>query len=225
MYQICLKNQLSILIALFAMAFVKPLNGQCTFLDAIQVEEAAVGNLITWSTDTEVTTLRFLVQKSLDGFNFESIGELKGLGNVKEEKIYRFLDYSIGHQSAYYRLMVITSNGSFKQTPSIYVQREHPNNLMLSGLSPTATDKFFNFTVRSTMNLSLTVSLFTLDGSPIRVYPSTLIAGSNLVSLDLIDIPNGSYRLLLDAGTEKEEIVIQKINPSDILPVAYLVKE
>ncbi|MBP6185338.1 MAG: hypothetical protein KA479_10385 [Saprospiraceae bacterium] len=214
-----------ILLVVMTMLSVTPMFGQCTFLKPIQVEEATIGNLITWSTDTEVTNLRFLVQKSLDGWNFESIGELKGMSEVKKEKIYRFLDYSIGQQSAYYRLMTITSNGSFKLTPSVFVQRDHPNNLMISGLSPTVTDKFFNFTVRSTLDLALTVTLFSMDGKSIRVYPSSLIPGSNLISLDVVDIPNGTYRILLDAGDEKEEIVIQKIDESELIRVAYLVKE
>ncbi len=68
-------------------------------------------NLIKWATATETNNDYFIVKRSLDAVNWESIGTLQGAGTSVIEHNYEFIDNSPPNTVNYYRLTQVDYNG------------------------------------------------------------------------------------------------------------------
>ncbi len=60
-----------------------------------------------WATETEINNSHFEIQKSKDGRNFETIGTVKGQGNIIETTEYNFIDNQAFPGISYYRLLQV----------------------------------------------------------------------------------------------------------------------
>jgi hypothetical protein len=61
-------------------------------------------NKLTWSTLTEKHNDYFILEKSIDGLNFEAIGIIDGAGDSQKQVNYSFTDKFLKHTLNYYRL-------------------------------------------------------------------------------------------------------------------------
>lgn len=87
-------------------------------------------NILTWTTSSEINNNRFELERSIDGENFEYLGEIKGVGNSNQNKTYKFIDQSPQSGVNYYRLRQIDFDGF-----SIYseiIRIENSTDAMLS---------------------------------------------------------------------------------------------
>ncbi len=64
-------------------------------------------NLLKWVTKSEIDSKWIVIEKSLDGNQFEEIGRVNAAGNSSTEIEYEFEDYQIHHSIVYYRLKMI----------------------------------------------------------------------------------------------------------------------
>ena len=67
---------------------------------------------LNWKTVQEINNDFFTIEKSKDGKNFESIAEVKGLGNSAVGKEYEFIDHSPLQGISYYRLKQTDFDGT-----------------------------------------------------------------------------------------------------------------
>ncbi|MEL7020674.1 MAG: hypothetical protein AAGK47_03630, partial [Bacteroidota bacterium] len=56
------------------------LGASCIYGQQLQVETERVGNLLWWTTQSESGSPTFLVQRSLNGLDFTTIGSISGVG-------------------------------------------------------------------------------------------------------------------------------------------------
>ncbi|PJF33793.1 MAG: hypothetical protein CUN57_01220, partial [Phototrophicales bacterium] len=81
---------------------------------------------LEWTTASEINNDYFTIERSFDGRNFESIGQVKGAGNSFEEINYSFVDESIAGISSnrivYYRLKQTDYDGVFTYSDVISVE-------------------------------------------------------------------------------------------------------
>jgi hypothetical protein len=61
-------------------------------------------NLINWATATEHNTSHFIVEKSEDGYEWNSIGEVQASQNSTQEIKYNLIDQNVKQLYNYYRL-------------------------------------------------------------------------------------------------------------------------
>ncbi|MCE3295365.1 MAG: hypothetical protein K0R65_1079 [Crocinitomicaceae bacterium] len=76
------------------------------------VYEKQTGNLVKWSTMTEINNDYFILEKSIDGNMWEQIAEVDGSGNTTAKKNYSFLDKDVKRVVNYYRLTQFDYNGT-----------------------------------------------------------------------------------------------------------------
>lgn len=81
--------------------------GQCCFEGPARVEAVAIGNLISWKAVSEVASIRYLIQVSVDGRQFRTLGAEKGRGAGD----YRFLDLAPLGEGTVYRIMAVAPDG------------------------------------------------------------------------------------------------------------------
>ncbi len=96
-------------------------------------EAYGIGNevLLYWNTISEKNNDYFLVQRSLNGFNFETIGMVDGNGTTEEEMEYAFTDPAPHNGMSYYRLEQINLDGNSESTPLKAVEISEGNDLVV----------------------------------------------------------------------------------------------
>jgi serine protease len=76
-------------------------------------------NLLQWATTSETNTSKFIVEQSTDGTRFYEAGTVKANGESSETITYQFQDTRT--TSAYYRLRIIDTDGSFTFSNVVYL--------------------------------------------------------------------------------------------------------
>lgn len=69
------------------------------------------GVQLIWSTATEINNEKFVVERSEDGNEFRSIGEVKGKGNATGNSYYVYTDTELPSQKVFYRLRQVDHDG------------------------------------------------------------------------------------------------------------------
>ncbi len=85
-----------------------------TELIGLNAESLSGYNRVYWSTASEINSDYFIVEKSIDGYEFESIGTVKSAGNSQGIIDYSFDDYEQRNEQVYYRLKQVDLNGEFE---------------------------------------------------------------------------------------------------------------
>ncbi|MFT6709472.1 MAG: hypothetical protein ACJATF_004339 [Flavobacteriales bacterium] len=174
------------------------------------VEEADMGNVITWSTATEQTSDYFAVFKSTDGIEFEQIGEEAAMGDSNVKKDYRFLDSSIGFTKAFYRLLQVDVDGEQSYTHISVVDKENPNNFMITMMGNTTTDRYFNVVFKSEETGHMSYRLINLNKEVVKRGVINIDEGQNLFTLDLENAASGRYNFEFNMKEEKEILTLVK---------------
>ncbi|HRH68268.1 MAG TPA: hypothetical protein PLB89_02055 [Flavobacteriales bacterium] len=76
--------------------------------------EGSGGVQLTWATASETDNDRFEVQRSVDGVEFGTIGQLDGSGSSSTRNDYAFFDGSAYPGTSYYRLVQVDADGTFE---------------------------------------------------------------------------------------------------------------
>lgn len=174
------------------------------------VEEVDMGNVITWSTATEQSSDHFAVFKSTDGIEFEQIGEEAAMGNSQDKKDYRFLDSSTGSTKAFYRLLQVDIDGQQAYTHISVLQKENPNNFVVTMMGNTTTERYFNVVFKSEESGHMTYRLINLDKEVVKRGVINIDEGQNLFTLDMENTNSGRYNFEFQMKDEKEILTLVK---------------
>lgn len=100
--------------------------GTCTSfpveLLGFEVELIGKDGFLSWNTASEINNDYFQVERSMDGQDFEAIGNLKGAGTTLEANSYQFTDAQvalIAYPTVYYRLKQVDFDGQFTYSKTL----------------------------------------------------------------------------------------------------------
>ena len=218
------KNNLTfnIFCLLFLLSFqVKAL---VTYNKELSIKQLQIGNILRWTTANETDNQAFSIEKSLDGISFEEIGQIKGKGNSSKEEKYSFLDPSIGENTVFYRLKAIDVSGDFEYSTSVAVERDNPNDFIITGISGERTDKIFTINLESSTDGDIRYQVSNFAGKVFMKGKQELAQGKNTISLNVEDLPVSSYSVKLRLKQEIEEVTFGKVNTADLPKVEVAVK-
>jgi len=171
------------------------LMAECVFHKPIEIKEVQIGNLITWSTLTELGLKKFLIEKSIDGVTFETIGEEEGEVNSDIVRDYAFLDLRTGTSDAYYRLKMIDIQNNETVTHTIFYSRDNNNDYLYTSMSSPFTAKHFTLVLESKVEGLLNYEIINQKREVLLVNSRIISTGANMVSVNLEDFPLGTYKL------------------------------
>jgi|SaaInlV_165m_DNA_1040744.scaffolds.fasta_scaffold01237_16 hypothetical protein len=80
--------------------------------------------LLKWVTATEINNDYYNIERSIDGYNWETIHTLSGAGNSIMTKSYKYIDVSIKRGVNYYKLTQFDFNGLSKTFDIITINNE-----------------------------------------------------------------------------------------------------
>lgn len=131
--------------------------------------------LLSWSTASEENFDKFIIEHSVDGQNFDSLGFVTGAGNSKQLLNYSFTDPSPIIGKNYYRLKSVDYDLSFEYSPLVVAEFTGSKHVMV--YPNPASGNFIN--VRTNFSPQ--------EGDHIEIYDHL---GSKLMDLDISDYDN-----------------------------------
>jgi hypothetical protein len=157
-------------------------------------------SLLRWTTETEINVKEFVVQRSADGINWNTIGTVNATGNSNLPVDYTFEDENITSGIYYYRLSIIDIDGENKFSNICVVTKQSTNQITV-------------FPNPVTNNLYITTS----DWSQIAQIKLTDITGADIFhsqnvqqNIPMSQLSNGVYILYIyktDESVETKKVI------------------
>lgn len=159
-------------------------------------------NILTWKTSSELNNAYFEIQRSIDGNPLEPIGQVQGIGNSNDIRLYDFIDDSAFEKTYFYRLKQVDFDGNFSFSNIIKISDEG-ENLEIVSLFPNPSKAVFQ--VELNVNLyNYQVEIFNNLGQKVLAETKS---GNNF-NLDLTAFPSGIYHLQIQ---HEDKIVNYKL--------------
>jgi hypothetical protein len=142
-------------------------------IELISFEGAIEYNKIklTWSTATEIDNDYFTVERSADGVNFNSIGNVDASGNSLSIKNYSLYDNKPFPTINYYRLKQTDFNGSYTYSKIISITSENESSYSIYP-NPASTNESIYVLFEKNHTSTLEISIFDITG---KLITTTLI--------------------------------------------------
>lgn len=153
--------------------------------------------VLQWTTATERNNDKFVVEHSITGDIFESIGDVKGAGNSVGTKQYRFEDKSPQNGLNYYRLRQVDFDGTTEVSNILKVKMDKGQPVFSVYPNPVVDDvTFIEFTETDTPAF---IRLFDAQGRLLREW-NFEAAGAMRYALDLAGLPAGTLFLQVNGA-------------------------
>jgi large repetitive protein len=169
-------------------------------------DEQEYVNVLNWKTASELNNDYFVVQRSLDGINFITIGQVEGKGTTNEASIYSFTDFNLATGKNYYRLRQVDFDGSseFSDVISINVNGSALTTKIINYYpNPTTNKLYIEMQVSEEGTYDMTV--IDVTGKVVHHGRIDLIKSNrHIVELDASYFAQGGYVVSLVERTSGE---------------------
>jgi Secretion system C-terminal sorting domain len=161
--------------------------------------------LVTWGTEQEVNSLKFDVERSVNGIQFNKIGEQQAAGNSSTLKTYSFVDTKPETGFNYYRVKQIDVDGSVHYSAIVKVL--HTQNIKEAFIAPNPVVDVVNLVEPIATNIN---TLEVYDSKGTLVLRKVVNSAVQLYSLPVTNLPTGKYVLKINYGKRTKSLVFVK---------------
>jgi hypothetical protein len=165
---------------------------------AVAAERKDKNVVIKWETLTEQLTDKFIVQHSVNGTEWKSIGTVKAAGNSILAKQYDLIHFMPVNGINYYRIQQIDLDGKYEYS-AIVKMMINSTELGLKILGNPVT----NGRMQVSAGGQEALKVFSMEGKPMQQL--VLHEGTNVI--DVVAWPKGIY--LLKTSTETKKVIVQ----------------
>lgn len=168
---------------------------------------------LNWATASELNNMRFDIERSTDGINFEKIGEVAGKGNYKGTSNYSFDDtHAVAGEIYYYRLKQVDLNGGSTYSKIRSAILNPDDKLMISQFMPNPARNNTAINILSDGVLDMHVRIITLEGRLVKDDTYPVKKGESKINLDIKLLPRGIYMVVFNSsqGTEIRKLVLSE---------------
>jgi hypothetical protein len=165
-------------------------------------------NQITWTTKSERNTDKFIIERSLNGQSgWVALATVKAKGGSVETN-YNTTDNNPAPMT-YYRLRALDFDGKEQISTVVSVMRR-ANKFEILTVYPNPTTEFTNVVFEVTNNQNVEMTLTDLSGRIIFTRSTEVKEGVNNLQLDLGDVAQGTYMLLMRNGESRVTKLVTK---------------
>jgi trimeric autotransporter adhesin len=185
-----------------------PLN-LLTFTGSLQNNTTTV---LKWKTENEINTSHFVVERSIDGTNFNGIGSVAASGNSSTVLNYSFNDADAANQGVlilYYRLKVADANGSFKYSNTISITLPVTKGTIT--VSPNPAFNELKASIISPVNGNAVWQIIDNTGRSIMYNNILLKKGNNNLPISINRLAAGAYYLHISGAGIDIKTKFQKL--------------
>lgn len=173
-----------------------------TFTGSLQPDQKV---LLKWKTENERNASQYVIERSIDGSTFETIGTVAANGSTTTTQNYSFLDEEISRLQSlvfYYRLKMTDIDASYKYSNVIMI-----TIVDISGniqVIPNPVRDQMQLVVQSSQSGPTQVSIVDANGRTVQHYTEMLQPGSNtFIYPRVAELPAGVYYLRIDLEGEQ----------------------
>lgn len=152
---------------------------------------APEGNKLEWQVVEQQDILRYEVERSMDGRNYDIVGSVAA--NNQSSFTYRFIDPVRRTASVFYRLKIIEAN-KINYSQIIHIRPGVANDVVLF---PNPVRSMATLEGRDATLLNTKIALMTMDGRELN----QMIVSQLPFSFDMNRLPGGVYLLRLEDGS------------------------
>ncbi len=171
----------------------------------------ATQNLLQWATTQEINSSYFAVQRSSDGSNFSTLGQVNAAGNSSSTHNYTFTDNlsSVnGHPSTlFYRLKMVDKDGKFTYSQ---IRSINETASFAASIYPNPVLNNLNLNFSSDKAMTVQVEIINNEGKVITTQQMQVAAGASTQSINTAALSNGAYYLRLVSAEGEEELKFVK---------------
>ncbi len=163
------------------------------------------GTMLAWATASEQDNEKFMVERSLNGTDFEPIGEVAGRGTTTSAQSYSFVDERPLSGTNLYRLKQVDFSGDFSYSEIVAVKMAKQGDI---AAYPTPFSE--GLTLDLPENLDSDENLLTIYNLHGQLVHQQLLQGSGSQQLELGGLNPGQYVLCITTGSHTQRISIIK---------------
>jgi hypothetical protein len=143
----------------------------------VDYEQASNQVIIYWSCASQTNNKLFTVQKSVDGYNWQTVATLSGAGTTSVELFYNATDENPTAGITYYRLMQTDYDGAFTYSNVQPIDIPYSSSASLYP-NPTPDNVFLRYSTQS--RDPITIKILDISGHVLNTYTINLvILGTN----------------------------------------------
>lgn len=165
-------------------------------------------NELQWQTAQEAKSSVFEVLRNRDANTFTSIGKKLAAGNSNTPLAYSFTDANFETGTNYYKLKMIDLDGAIKYSNVIALNNNIAANVSRIYPNPVVGNTLFA-QIQSSSNQPTVLQVFDMQQRLLLQQSYTLRNGSNGISLNVSNLPAGSYILSIK-GTDNKVLKFVK---------------
>lgn len=159
---------------------------------------------LKWKTINEFDIKHFIVLRSTNGINFESVGTVNAINNPRLENTYQFKDAN-NNKTVYYKLLITEKDGTSKHSWIVSLSNQSEE----IKIYPVPVKSSLTIEINQTGTEKTDIQLFDLTGKLLYQQTYNLVNGTNKIVLQIAHLPQGTYLL---KGLSETAIKIIKEN-------------
>jgi len=183
-------------------------------LISFSANNSGTGVTLSWSTGSEINNDYFIVQKSIDGANFETIEQVAGAGNSNHANNYAIVDNGSSTSVTYYRLKQVDFDGTATYSYPVAIASAETAGAELAVFPNPASGSvnlsFVNADKGSLLNVTIT------DISGKVVYANTSVTSSERTynNFDASSLASGMYvvNAICNGNSYHEKLMVSRVD-------------
>jgi lysophospholipase L1-like esterase len=162
------------------------------------------GVLLNWTTETEINNSHFIIEKSIDGINFEFVSKVDALGNSSTKQQYQFNHLNITKGIIFYRLVMVDKNGIKQYSPIINFNFAS-SALSAGAVFPMPATSQLSIPIQTQKKEPVNIQLFSIAGKKIS-NKNVLVDKLLIYKTPINNLPNGTYFFVIKSSSNQEII-------------------
>jgi hypothetical protein len=164
---------------------------------------------LSWSTLLELNSSGFIVERGIDGINFNPIGWVKGSGTTTQQTDYSFPDNFVQPKVLYYYRIRQVNNDSSQIFSLVRNAVINESNGITFTVSPNPAKEYVNLFIAGT-NSTATIEVINMLGQKVAL-KENVNTFNGVYKLPLTGIPRGVYSVVahLTEGTFIKKIIVE----------------
>ncbi|MEM6262567.1 MAG: T9SS type A sorting domain-containing protein [Bacteroidota bacterium] len=156
---------------------------------------------LNWVVSQEIDNNYYTLQRSTDGYEFEEIGQIDGVGTIDQDVSYDFIDEYPVPGKNYYKLFQTDLNGTTRPVGNLVVTLQGESSQFIAAYpNPVKKGQNLNLRFFSPENQFLQVGLYGMQGQEMYQARRTLFAGTQNLEIPTSSLVPGVYLLRVQDG-------------------------
>lgn len=165
-----------------------------------------LSNRLSWTTAQETNSKSFVIERSSNGVDFVSLGNMDAVGNSNRSHDYSFTDEKVLKGINYYRLKMVSTDNSFRYSNTVVLKNDFSNEL---AVYPNPSTGKINIWFMAEKISPVGISIHDMNGKLVYHYKLQANKGSNITTANITKLAAGNYTVKVENG---DKIMTQKIS-------------